>query len=719
MESSVLTGGSDITLRQYLNVLMRRWWLIAAVTAAALAVALGASLTAAPVYRASTTIVVDRTSTSLGLVPDMTGLSPQSYMETLVEIIKSRSIAERAAMRLGALEAERGVVLSKLQSRLRVQRVRGTDLIRIEVDGQTREAASEQANAVAAALLSWHIESRRTQAAAGREFIESQSAKVNGELRSAEDALARYKAQGGQISLSEQTTQAINTVASFEAQARAATAERQAVEASLRQARISLGRQAPAIASSATTLEDPVVAQLRSELERLEVELAGLREQFTDRHPQVLATRARLDEVKARLRQRQVRTVTTQAVTINAVHQHLVQQVIQLDVERQALRAREHALAAIVQRYLRDARAFPSKELQLARLTRDVRVAEQTYLLLSQKLHEARIGEASIVGDLRIVDQAVPPAAPVEPRPRRYLLLGTAAGLMLGIAAVYLLEELDTTFRTPEEVEEVLGVPLLATIPLTRSSRRRRDGDEEIMLITAGRDRSPFAESFRQLRTNLQYINPDRPLRTVLITSPGPHESKSTVAANLSIALTQSGKRVWLVECDLRKPALAWAFQPATGFGLTELLVDGLPAEQALHRTAVENLWFLPGGDTKPPNPAELLGSQKMRAFLEQGRDGAEMLVLDAPPVLPVTDAAVLAPIVDGVILVVYLGRTPRNATRRARQQLEAVGARILGVVVNGAPMSRRGSYSYYYSHDDDSEQGAGGAAQARRQRRS
>src|SRR5437867_4147286 len=142
--------------------------------------------------------------------------------------------------------------------------------------------------------------------------------------------------------------------------------------------------------------------------------------------------------------------------------------------------------------------------------------------------------------------------------------------------------------------------------------------------------------------------------------------------------------------------------QPQTAFGLSELLVDGLPLEQAVHKTAIENLWLVPSGRT-PPNPAELLGSRKMRAFLSGDLDGAEFVVLDAPPLLPVTDAAVLAPAVDGVLLVVDLRKTHRDAARQVKQQLVGVGARILGVVVNGVPATRRG-YGYYYSHYYDSE---------------
>ncbi len=687
---------SEPTLRDYLEVLLDRWWVVAATTAAALVAALTFSTLAPPVYRGTATVMVDRAGSSFGLISDITGISQQTFVDTLAEVVRSRAVGERALDRLGVPPDEREEALRRLQAGLRVQRVRNADVIRIQAEGPTPQAAADATNAVAEAFLAWHVEGRRAQAAAGRKFIEDQLAIVGRELRSAEDALAAYKARAGQVALSEQTTLAVTRLADFEAQRRAASAERQAVEASLAQARATLAEQAATVPSSFVLSEDPVAAQLRQQLASAEVELAGLREQFTDRHPQVVAVKAKIEEIKNRMQTLAARRLASQTITLNPIHQDLLGQVIKLQIERQALQAREAALAAVVARYARDARVLPSREVDLARLTREVKVAEQTYLLLSEKLQEARIAEASIVGDLRVVDRAVPPESPVKPRTALNTLLGAVLGVMLGLGAVYTLEAVDTTFKTAEEAGEYLDLPVLATIPIWKEGARSAPAGA-VPLAAVEQRRSPFAEAFRHLRTSLLYSSPDRPLRIDQVTSPGPEEGKSTVAANLAVALSQLDRKVWLVECDLRKPHLVLRFQPRTEFGLSELLVDGVSLEQAVHETEVANLWFVPAGRT-PPNPAELLGSRKMRAFLSGDLDGAEFVVLDAPPVLPVTDAAVLAPAADGVVLVVDLRRTHRDAARRAKQQLQSVGARLLGVVVNGATPTRRGYY-YYYSH--------------------
>ncbi len=702
MESPPLTAERETTLRDYLDLFLARWWLLAAAVAAGLVTALAVSMLTPRVYRGTATVVVDRTGLWSGQLAEngpfglLGGQGGADTVETLTEIVKSRAVAEKAIDRLGDPPAQRDAALRDLQAGLQVQRVRNADIIRIQAEGSTPAAAAVAANAVAEAFIGWNLDARRAQATAGRVFIEGQLENVGRELRASEDALAQYEARGGQVALSEQTKLAITKLADFEAQRRAASVEAQAVEASLSGARSALNQQAPTVPASFQVADDPVASHLRQQLASLEVDLAGLKEQFTDRSPQVIATKAQIEEVKARLRQLTAQRTASQTVTLNPLQQDLAAQIIKLQVEREALRARESALGATVRRYTLDTRRFPATEISLARLTRDVKVAEGTYLLLSQKLQEARIAEASIVGDLRIVDRAVPSGVPVRPRTGMNTLFGALLGLMLGVAGVFVLEALDTTFKTPQEAGEYLGLPVLATVPLWRGAPA---GTGQIPLVIGEHRWLPLAEAFRHLRTSLLYCSPDRPLRTLQITSAVPGEGKSFVAANLAIAMSEMDRKVWLMECDLRRPHLALAFRPETDHGLSELLVDELGLEQVLHQTPIANLRLMPGGRT-PPNPAELLGSRKMRAFLSGELEGADFVVLDAPPVLPVTDAAVLAPAVDGVLFVVDLRRTPREAARRARQQLEAVGARVVGVVVNGLTSARSGYYHYsnYYS---------------------
>lgn len=223
----------------------------------------------------------------------------------------------------------------------------------------------------------------------------------------------------------------------------------------------------------------------------------------------------------------------------------------------------------------------------------------------------------------------------------------------------------------------------------------------ETRLISLLDPKSPVVEAYRTLRTNLQYANADGSLRRILVTSPGPGEGKSTTAANLAVILAQSGKRVVAVSADLRKPTLHQYFDLGNNRGVTNVLVGQANMEDCLQETVIENLSLLASGPT-PPNPAELLGSAKMKSLLEALQERADVVVYDAPPVVAVTDAAVLAPLMDGVLLVLNVGTVPRELAIRTREQLEKVGARILGVVLNRvSPKSGYGYYYYYYYTDE------------------
>lgn len=685
MDTRVDVRDDVLGLRNYLDILLKRWWIVVITTLVAAGGALGTSLTSPPVYRAAATIVVQGEEP----ITPFIGFGQQQSIDTFIEIIKSRTIAERALQLLQVPEAQRQNALWQLSSGLTVSRT--ADIIRIEAEGPTPEAASSAANAVADAFLSWRIDQRRARARAVRRFVEGQLAAVSRELRESEDALVRYKVSSGQGSLSDQASAVVTKLSDFEAQQRAIAVDREVLETRLRQTREMLGKAA-SLPTSAAIADDPIVSSLRGELSKLEVDLALLREQLTDQHPEVIATKARLEAVKAQLQRKTAEVLAARAAAAN---QELLDQLAKLEGDRQVLQAKAMALDSIVRTYTREIRTLPPRETQLARLTRAVKVAEGTYLLLAQRLQEAKIEENTIVDNLRIVDRAIPPGAPVKPRTTRNTIFGVALGLVLGVAAAYLMEMLETTFQTPEEVERVLGLPVLGVIPFLQEPGRGK----EIPLIGDGSRRAPFAEAFRHLRTNITYLSADRPVRRIAVTSPGPGEGKDTVSANLAIALAQLGKRVLLVDCDLRKPKLFWVFHPETPFGLTEMLVDGMSVDQVIHPTKVENLWFIPSGIVRPPNPADLLDSQKMRSFLQREDGGGDVLVLNTPPALPVADAAVLSPAVDGVLLVVRIGRTPREAARRARQQIESVGGRVVGVVVNGVPMPRRGRGYYYYSY--------------------
>jgi succinoglycan biosynthesis transport protein ExoP len=295
---------------------------------------------------------------------------------------------------------------------------------------------------------------------------------------------------------------------------------------------------------------------------------------------------------------------------------------------------------------------------------------------------------------LSVVEPAQTPLTPVGRGLGYNVLLAVGIGLVLSGGAAFLLEYLDDTLKTPDDVRHELGLTVLARIA------RIEGQDYAEKLVTARQPRSPVAAAYRVLRTNLQFSTVDRPLRTLMVTSPNPKEGKSLISANLAVVVAQSGKRVILVDADLWRPCQQHIFEMDNTEGLTSaLLSDDASVASVLRPGPVENLSILLSGPM-PPNPSDLLGSRRMGDLIEALQRQTDIVIFDSPPVMADADATILAARVDGVLLIVDSGSTRRGPTQHSKETLEAVGARLMGVVLNRLSGGERSDY-YYYSAED------------------
>jgi non-specific protein-tyrosine kinase len=280
-------------------------------------------------------------------------------------------------------------------------------------------------------------------------------------------------------------------------------------------------------------------------------------------------------------------------------------------------------------------------------------------------------------------------------------LLAAILGAMIAVGAAYVIEYLDDTIKTPDDVTRVSGLPTLGAIA------KLKEGAGDRQLVASVESKAPESEAYRTLRTNIQFSSVDRPARTLLITSSGPSEGKSTTTANLATVMAQTGQRVIAVDADLRRPVLHRVFGVPNNTGLTTALLagDGMSLEGQLRPTKVENLLVLTSGPI-PPNPSEMLGSHRMASLIESLTQLADVVIFDSPPVLAVTDAAVLGRQVDGVVLVVDARRTRELVLARAVSDLQNTGANVLGIVLNRLDSRSGGYYYYYYYYYSDEESG-------------
>jgi polysaccharide biosynthesis transport protein len=311
----------------------------------------------------------------------------------------------------------------------------------------------------------------------------------------------------------------------------------------------------------------------------------------------------------------------------------------------------------------------------------------QIYANLLTTYEQTRLAEAQSSANIVQVNQAQMPMIAIKPKVLQNTLLAAFLSALVVAGGIFLIDAFDDTIKTPGQVTKTFGLPVLGVII------QHRNG---LGPICQDQPRSPVSEAFRSLRTNIQYSNIDAPLRTLLVTSPSPREGKTLVCANLAVVFAQGGKNVILVDADLRRPAVHKRLEVSNNIGLTNLLLQPeIVLDGMLQKTKTANLSVVSAGDL-PPNPAELLGTRKMRLILDKLKEGMNILVIDSPPVLPVADPSVLAPIVDGVLLVLQPGKTTLSEARDTVERLRRVNAKIIGIILNNVDL-KGSSYHYFY----------------------
>ncbi len=364
-----------------------------------------------------------------------------------------------------------------------------------------------------------------------------------------------------------------------------------------------------------------------------------------------------------------------------------------------------------VQKALEQARSASAPDTaEISRLESTFVQYRSSYSSLLKSYEDIRLSEAGAMDNLVVVDPPQLPRSPVGPRTMTNTLLAAVVGAMLGVGTAFLIEYLDDTVKLPEDCERAMGLTALGAIAFIENIKALNEG-----LVTLTFPKSPAAEAYRILRTNLQFTNVGNSVSTLTITSASAGEGKTTTIANLGVTVAQAGKRVILVDADLRRPSLHKLFNLPNSIGLTSMILDDkLSVQDALVPTDIPTLRLLCSGP-RPPNPAELLEHRRMDGIIEALKSEADLVLFDTPPVLAVADAAILAKKMQGTLLVTEMGKTRTEVCRRAVEALRQVGAQLLGVVMNKISRQQGGYYYYYYYYYDSGE---GGQAVRRRRRR-
>jgi polysaccharide biosynthesis transport protein len=691
--------------RRYLAVFHRRRGLIAACVLSGLVVAGIYSYTTRPLYQATAQIQIDRDAPNVLTTREVVdlGQSGLDYFQTQYQILRGRTLAERVVEKIGfqkSAELKTGPLLSPLEriqvrlfgrtpkvlldkdgvtlspavaafrSRLTIEPMAGTRLVNLRFSAYDPDLAALAVNTLAE-VYDDHIRNYRFETSTEAtgwlsERVKEQKKKVE----DAERALQAYREKEGLVNIEERqglVDQKLTALTSAVVNARTERITKETLFNQMRSLPLSQLEAFPLVMGSS------VVQGLKTELANLQREQTRLSETFGERHPDMVRVRAQLRTTEEKLR----------AEVANVVKS--------VENDYQTARQQEANLQASLDALKRDALDVNRKAIEYGVLKREVESNQQFFRDTLNRSKETGLESELRATNVRINEKAER-GVQIAPRRGMNLGMGLLVGLGLGIGLTLLFDHLDNTLKTPEDVKQHLGLPFLGVVPDVAARGSDKNAPKPSPLILRN-PKSAVAEAYRVLRTNLVFTSAETAGRVIVVTSANPGEGKTTTTINIAASLAQTGARVLAVEADLRRPSMSQHFGANKAPGLTDLIVGKSEATQAIHTTRYKGLMLLPCGYV-PPNPAELLGSARMKDILRALRTHYDWVIIDTPPVLAMADTPVLCPIVDGVVLIVAAETSGRPAVNRAVDQILGVGGKIIGVVLNKVDLERN---AYYY----------------------
>ncbi|MCO6400564.1 MAG: polysaccharide biosynthesis tyrosine autokinase [Verrucomicrobia bacterium] len=698
-----------VDFKQYFHIVIKRIWLVALCFVISLSVTVVNLVKQVPVYRASASVVLSR-----GLnVPDR--LREREFdnaigdvIDTQMRILQSGLIIGRAREKMNRPASD---IAEKLQ-RISVYPLGKAAVLVISVDALEQQFAADFANAMVDAFLEYKAEERMETSQSTVISLTQQANRLRDELKRAEDRLLQFKKENSVVAIGERGNVAATMLASLSSQSASLRAQRMILQAQqplLNQASddvilqalsapVSL-MQVPIATAAGTNNSSPVVLSsgpegliergviqrprwedYRRERAMLESRLAIAREKYKDAHPEVQSLQAQIKNVQ-RLLDQEVQFAQQQYYA-----------------ELDAMQVKERAVTRAEAEWESEALEVSRKADDFAALNRDVARLRGLYDLIFNRLKEIDISIGIEPETVRRLERANPPSAPITPRRMQSIFMAALIGLGIGIGLVFGLEFIDDSIRYPEEVTRNLGLEFLGVIP----SANWDPQDLRTHLISNIDQKSGLAEAYRNVRSALMTAARDRNHRTLAVTSAVPKEGKTTTSLNLSVSLAQAGLRVLLVDADMRRGELHKFFGLEGGRGLSDVLMGQSKPESVIQRTGINNLDLIATGPF-PSNPAELMLRTEFNSFVEYAKRTYDRIIFDAPPMMAVSESAILTSLVDGVVMVVWAGQTSRRLAQMSLQIIRQRGGNLLGCVLSNLEFGRVGYYYYstYYGYYD------------------
>jgi capsular exopolysaccharide synthesis family protein len=691
-------------LIDYVKVLYKRRW---TATTAFLIVLLGVMLytfTVTPIYEARTRLLIEAENPnviSFKEVIDEQG-AKADYYQTQYNILQSRALARKTLDHLnlwndphfGGGKASRGLfrslfgrddaaagaaqgetveqsrAIDSFLSNLTIAPIRNSRLVDLKFRLPDADLATRIVNSLAKNYIEQNLEYKFVVSKEASDWLGERLADHRKQVEAAETALQRYREQNDAISLEDRENIVVQKLSDLNAAVTQAKTERFQKQAVYNQLQ-SLQKGSNSLDSFPAILSNTYIQQQKAELAQLQSQYTQLSEKLGDKHPQIVTIKSAIELAKMKLDAEIAKVVGS------------------VRSEYQAALAKENSLLGALAQQKAEAQSMNRKAIDYGVLERDVQTSKQIYESLLQRAKETGVSTELKTSNIRVVDVAERPQYPVSPRKALNFVLALVGGAFLAFGFAFFFEYVDSRIKSPDEVKAYLGLPSLGMVPaLDAKALKGRDP-----LINGGVPPN-FSEAFRALRTNVLFSCADEGSRSLVITSTGPGEGKTMVAANLAIGFAQAGQRVILIDADMRRPRVHAMFRLTQEPGLSNLMVGHSTPSASIRKSGVPGLWLLPAGRI-PPNPAELLGSQRFKDFVRLLGEHFDSVIIDSPPIMAVTDAAIAASAATGIVFVVGAEMTSRYAARAAIEQLEKGRPTFLGAVLNRVELERN---AYYYS---------------------
>lgn len=711
-------------LWDYIAILHKRRWTITLFVFILVVIVGFASLKVTPIYEASVQILIERESPNVVSFDEVVKLdaSHTDYYQTQYRILQSRGLARKVIEKLnlasspefsdsrdkdgfslstlrdraqewlsrafpstsvsqpGAIDPETRLV-DEFLDRLQVEPIRNSRLVNVSFRGYEPKLIADIANAVANVYIEQDFENKFQASQQAVEWLNQRIAELRKKVEDSERAVQEYKETYNLVSLEERQNIVVQKLAELNSELTRARTETIAHETLYNELVNSLDKP-EVLESIPSVINNPLIQNLKEEYGKLTAEYSDMSKRYKPKHPRIIRLQSQIDEMRQRISE-EVRKI-----------------IKSIETEYKVALAREQSLDKSLTEQKKEALELNRRAIQYGALQRETESNRQLYEILLNRVKETSLTTELRSSNIRVLDPAEVPIHPVLPRKKLNVALAALVGLILGSAIAFFQEYLDNTIKTPDDIENYLGVHFLGYV----GSFKKGDGvGASSELITLANPKSNVAEGFKQIRTNMIFAAADPSNNAFLFTSALPSEGKTLVCANLAVAMSQMGKNVLLIDGDLRRPRLHELFFLDNSEGLTNVLIGSREPEEVVADTHIAGLKMVTCGPV-PPNPSELLASERARMFIRYAKLSYDVVLVDSPPVLTVTDPVIMASILDGAVLVTKAGDTPIEPLMRSVKQLREANATILGVVLNSVNPRRDSYYYYRYYHYYDYE---------------